>query len=158
MKVTIIGSGTMVPSRERNSSGVLVESKGIRFMVDFGYGTMHSLLKLNLTYHDIDRIYFTHNHPDHMCDLVPFLFASKYHGDPRKKDLEIINYIKFLLKEKGLTINGVKRILNDKKHHSIDDATNLGVYKPSLKTSKIITNKIKNIAKIIKELKNLKNG
>ena len=90
MKVTIIGSGTMVPSSERNSSGVLVENKGIRFMVDFGYGTMHNLLQLDLTYHDIDRIYFTHNHPDHMCDLVPFLFASRYQGDPRKKDLEIV--------------------------------------------------------------------
>ena len=47
-------------------------------------------LKLNLTYHDLDRIYFTHNHPDHMCDLVPFLFASRYQNDPREKDLEII--------------------------------------------------------------------
>jgi len=75
-----------------------------------------------------------------------------------KKDLKIINYIKFLLKEKGLTINGVKRILNDKNHHSIDDAANFGVYKSGLKTSKVISDKIKNIAKIIKELKNLKNG
>ena len=30
-----------------------------------------------------------------------------------KRDIKIINYIKFLLKEKGLTINGVKKILND---------------------------------------------
>lgn len=90
MKVTIMGSGTAVPSSMRNSSGVLIENEGIRSMVDFGYGTMHHLLKLGLTYHDIDRIYFTHNHPDHMCDLVPFLFASRYQNDPRKKDLEII--------------------------------------------------------------------
>ena len=90
MKVTIIGSGTMVPSSKRNSAGILIENDGIRSMIDFGYGTMHSLLKLGLTYHDIDRIYFTHNHPDHMCDLVPFLFASRYHDDPREKDLEII--------------------------------------------------------------------
>ena len=27
-----------------------------------------------------------------------------------KKDIKIINYIKFLLKEKGLTVNGVKKI------------------------------------------------
>ena len=90
MKVTIMGSGTMVPSNERNSSGVLLEHKNTFSMVDFGYGTMHKLLKKGLTYHDIDRIYFTHNHPDHFCDLVPFLFASRYPNDPRKKDLEII--------------------------------------------------------------------
>ena len=75
-----------------------------------------------------------------------------------KKDIKIINYIKFLLREKGLTINGVKKILNDKNMHSIDDSPNLGVYKRDIKTTKVIKNKVKNIAKIIKELKNLKNG
>ena len=72
-----------------------------------------------------------------------------------KKDLKIINYIKFLLKEKGLTISGVKKILNDKKMHSIDDSINLGVYKPYLKSTKIIKDKAKNISKIIKQLKDL---
>ena len=90
MKVTIMGSGTMVPSTKRNSSGVLIENEGTYSMVDFGYGTMHNLLKRGLSYHDIDRIYFTHNHPDHICDLVPFLFASRYPEDPRIKNLEII--------------------------------------------------------------------
>ena len=75
-----------------------------------------------------------------------------------KKDIKIINYIKFLLREKGLTIIGVKKILNDKNMHSIDDSPNLGVYKRDIKTTKVIKNKVKNIVKIIKELKNLKNG
>ena len=74
------------------------------------------------------------------------------------KDLKIIKYIKFLLKEKGLTINGVKKILNHKESHSIDDSINLGVYKPYLKSTKIIKDKAKNISKIIKQLKDLKNG
>ena len=75
-----------------------------------------------------------------------------------KKDIKIISYIKFLLKDKGLTINGVKKMLNEKGTHSIDDSINLGVYKPGLKNTKLITEKIKNISKIIKELKKLKNG
>ena len=74
------------------------------------------------------------------------------------KDLKIIKYIKFLLKEKGLTISGVKKMLNDTESHSLDDSINLSVYKPSLKTTKVIKEKIINISKIIKELKNLKNG
>ena len=74
------------------------------------------------------------------------------------KNLEIIKYIKFLLKEKGLTISGVKKMLNDRQSHSIDDSVNLSVYKPVLKTTKVIKERIKNISKIIKELKNLKNG
>ena len=75
-----------------------------------------------------------------------------------KKDIKIINYIKFLLREKGMTINGVKKILNDKNMHSIDDSPNLGVYKRNVETTKAIKSKVKNIVKIVKELKNLKNG
>jgi DNA-binding transcriptional MerR regulator len=74
------------------------------------------------------------------------------------KDLKIIRYIKFLLKEKGLTINGVKKILNENANHSIDDATILGVYKSSLKSTKVIKDKAKNISNIIKDIKNLKDG
>ncbi|MFQ5451717.1 MAG: MBL fold metallo-hydrolase [Nitrospinaceae bacterium] len=90
MKVTILGSGTVVPSLRRNSSGILIENGATRSLVDMGYGTLHQLLRLGWTYHDIDRIYFTHNHPDHMCDLVPFLFTCRYHLDPREKPLEIV--------------------------------------------------------------------
>jgi ribonuclease BN (tRNA processing enzyme) len=90
MKITILGSGTAVPSLERNSSGVLIQDEGTNTLIDFGYGTLKQLLHLGITYHDIDRIFFTHNHPDHICDLVPFLFGAKYRPSARKKDLEIV--------------------------------------------------------------------
>ena len=75
-----------------------------------------------------------------------------------KQNFQIIKLIKLLLKEKGLTINGVKKILNNPEIHSLDDNMNLGVYKPDLQNTKIIKNKVKKISKIIKELKNLNNG
>ena len=90
MKITILGSGTAVPSLERNSSGVLIQEEGINTLIDFGYGTLKQLLNLGVTYHDIDRIFFTHNHPDHMCDLIPFLFGARHRPAARKKDLEIV--------------------------------------------------------------------
>ena len=74
------------------------------------------------------------------------------------KDLKIIKYIKFLLKEKGLTISGVKKMLNATESHHLDDYINLSVYKPGIKTTDVIREKIKNISKIINELKNLGNG
>lgn len=74
------------------------------------------------------------------------------------KDLKIIKFIKFLLKEKGLTINGVKKMLDNTESHSLDDSINLSVYRPGSKTGNAIKKKIKNISRIIKELKNLKNG
>ena len=74
------------------------------------------------------------------------------------KDLKIIKHIKFLLREKGLTINGVKKMLNNSESQTLDDSVNLSIYKSDLATTKVIKEKIKNISKIIKELKNLKNG
>tara|TARA_Y100000590_G_C15558438_1_gene953763 strand:+ start:735 stop:1139 length:405 start_codon:yes stop_codon:yes gene_type:complete len=75
-----------------------------------------------------------------------------------KENLKLLKFIKFLLKEKGLTINGVKKILNTEGVHSLDDDLNLGVYNPSQKTTKAIKDKAKNISKIIKELKDITNG
>tara|TARA_Y100001970_G_C13824218_1_gene646471 strand:- start:27 stop:419 length:393 start_codon:yes stop_codon:yes gene_type:complete len=74
------------------------------------------------------------------------------------KDLKILNHIKFLLKEKGLTINGVKMLLDKVEGSSIDEALNYGVYNPVHKSTKIIKDKIKKISKIIKEIKKIKNG
>jgi len=75
-----------------------------------------------------------------------------------KQNFQIIKLIKFLLKEKGLTINGVKKILNNPDIHSLDDNMNFGIYKSDLKNTKIIKDKIKKISKIISELKKFKNG
>ena len=90
MKITVLGSGTAVPDLKRNSAGYLLEHDGNRFLIDLGYGNVHQLLRLGLTYHDIDRIFFTHHHPDHMCDLVYFLFAAKYPPEPRLRNLPIV--------------------------------------------------------------------
>ncbi len=75
--------------------------------------------------------------------IKPLLKAGKrrYYS---KKDFQIIKLIKFLLKERGLTINGVKKILNKPQTGRLDDNINLSIYKPDLKTSKVIREKAKN--------------
>ena len=87
--------------------------------------------------------------------IKPTIRAGKRRYYSRKV-FKIIKYIKFLLKEKGLTINGAKKILNKAETHSIDDDMNIGINRPDLYTTKFIKSKIKNISKIIKELKKLR--
>ena len=67
-----------------------------------------------------------------------------------------LKLIKFLLREKGLTINGVKKVLNSTNIESIDEDVSLGLYKPNLKNNDLIKNKIKKIYEMIKELKKYK--
>tara|TARA_Y100000590_G_scaffold173698_1_gene198630 strand:+ start:862 stop:1266 length:405 start_codon:yes stop_codon:yes gene_type:complete len=89
--------------------------------------------------------------------IKPLIRAGKrrYYS---KKNLELIKLIKFLLKDKGLTINGVKKILNNPKRHSIDDNANIGVYNAQSENTKNIKDKVNKIYKIIKELKKIKDG
>tara|TARA_B100001057_G_C22775600_1_gene921439 strand:- start:150 stop:530 length:381 start_codon:yes stop_codon:yes gene_type:complete len=67
-----------------------------------------------------------------------------------QNQIEKIKYIKFLLKDKGLTIKGVKKLLKEKKN--IDGSNENNIEKDYLKDS--IKFKSKNILKKIKGLKN----
>jgi ribonuclease BN (tRNA processing enzyme) len=90
MKLTILGSGTCVPNINRGPSGYLIETQRSKILFDCGSGTTWKLEKIGIDYLDIDHIFFSHIHPDHTGDLVPFLFATKYaHFRERKKPLFI---------------------------------------------------------------------
>ena len=71
-------------------------------------------------------------------------------GKRRYYDLETINIlhkIKYLLKDKGMTLNGVKKVLNS-NDSDIDD-----LYNTSIKHKKNIKSKVLKIKNIISELK-----
>ncbi len=91
MHVTIIGSGTGVPSLDRCSPCLLVETETAAFLLDSGPGSLRQLLKAGKNILDIDALAYSHFHIDHTADLVPFVFASKYApGLNRTQDLTII--------------------------------------------------------------------
>ena len=87
--------------------------------------------------------------------IKPFVGAGRrrYYS---KESFEIIKSIKFLLKQKGLTINGVKKILNNSKTLSIDPDADLSIYKPTLKITTDIKKRLKRISKIIEEIKKIR--
>ena len=67
-----------------------------------------------------------------------------------EKSIKIIKKIYYLLKDQGMTINGAKKILNDKDPLKLDEISNRSINTADLK------NKIVKISKIIKNLKNFK--
>jgi len=91
IRVTILGSGTCVPSLERSSCAVLVETGSDRLLFDLGPGTMHRLLETGRTIFDVTHLFLSHFHPDHSGELAPFLFANKYpDGAGRTRPLTVI--------------------------------------------------------------------
>ena len=61
--------------------------------------------------------------------------------------INLLKKVKFLLKEQGMTINGVKKILNNEVSLKLDEIADKSIKAENLK------NKLIKISKIIKELK-----
>ena len=78
--------------------------------------------------------------------IKPKIFAGKrrYYDN---KSIEILKKIKFLLKDKGMTIKGVK------KHLLSDDSKLDETINTSINTKNILKSKLSKISKIVKELK-----
>ena len=91
INVTILGSGTCVPSLQRGSCSVLLQIGATHLLFDSGPGTMRRLLEAGTTIFDLDYICYSHFHPDHSAELVPLIFATKYpDGDRRQSPLTIL--------------------------------------------------------------------
>ena len=67
-----------------------------------------------------------------------------------QKNIDLLKKIKFLLKDQGMTINGARKLLDKKEPNNVDEFLNKTIRTDNLR------NKISNISKIIKELKNIK--
>ena len=65
--------------------------------------------------------------------------------------IEVLRKIKYLLKDQGMTIIGVKKVLNSDKSLKLDELPN-----NSISADYSIKNKLKNISNLIKQIKNLK--
>ena len=64
--------------------------------------------------------------------------------------INLLKKVKFLLKEQGMTINGVKKILNGDQSLELDEMANNSIKADNLR------NKLVKISKIVKKLKDLK--
>ena len=65
-----------------------------------------------------------------------------------EKTINILKKVKFLLKDQGMTINGVKKILNNEDSLNLDEIADKSIRTENLK------NKLLNISNKLKELKN----
>jgi len=81
MKLYVLGSGTCIPTIERGPSGLALALGSHLIFFDGGGGSLRQMVKLGLDYRQVDFLCLTHFHPDHVSDLVPFLFAMNYTVD-----------------------------------------------------------------------------
>tara|TARA_B100001971_G_scaffold187639_1_gene188457 strand:- start:407 stop:787 length:381 start_codon:yes stop_codon:yes gene_type:complete len=82
--------------------------------------------------------------------IKPKIFSGKrrYYDN---KTIGILKKIKFLLKEKGMTINGVKKYLINKNSFDLDEFSNISINSKN----NILKSQIEKISKLVKEIKKL---
>lgn len=96
MKLTILGSGTCVPTIKRASPANYLEIGKTKVLVDCGSGTLRQLVKAGLDYKNIDIAFFTHFHSDHTLDLNALIQALNWTPKfDRKKDLILVGPVGF---------------------------------------------------------------
>jgi len=105
-RITILGSGTCVPSLKRNPCSLLMQTGDDNLLFDCGPGVMRRLLEVGVSIFEISHVFISHFHPDHTGELISFLFALKYPlPPPQRRHLTLVA-------GKGFTIffNGLKAV------------------------------------------------
>lgn len=78
MKLVILGSGTSVPHAQRASAAHWVEANSGSVLLDCSADAAHRMAEEGLDWPNLDAIWISHFHLDHVGGLATFLFGTKW--------------------------------------------------------------------------------
>jgi ribonuclease BN (tRNA processing enzyme) len=98
MKLVVLGSGTSVPHARRSASGYWLESENSRALLDIGADAPHRMAGEELDWVNLDAIWISHFHLDHLGGLAPFLFGTRWapQTQQRRQPLRICGPVGFV--------------------------------------------------------------
>ncbi|CAG8438964.1 8340_t:CDS:2 [Ambispora gerdemannii] len=73
ISLRFLGTSSAQPSATRNTSSIALIIDGTTWLFDTGEATQHQVMKTNIKWSKIDRIFITHMHGDHVFGLAPLL-------------------------------------------------------------------------------------
>lgn len=76
MTVTLLGTGDPTPRMDRFGPSTLIEAGDKTLLIDAGRGVMQRLYALDVSTGDIDAIFLTHLHSDHIVGLADLLMTG----------------------------------------------------------------------------------
>ena len=92
-KLTVLGSGTMVPTKDRGPAGFFVEADGQNFLLDAGHGTVRQLVGLGWDFQTIKAVFISHFHTDHFADAFPLVHTRFVDDLYRAKDHQKLVFV-----------------------------------------------------------------
>ena len=97
-EVTVLGTSSASPTKNRHPSGQFVRMEGDYFLLDCGEGTQLQLVKLGLKMHRIRYILITHMHGDHFFGLPGLITSMGLFGRKEKLTLAGPPNLEFVLR------------------------------------------------------------
>jgi ribonuclease BN (tRNA processing enzyme) len=94
MKLIFAGSGSAFTLKNYQSNMIIESDHGKKLLIDCGSDARFSLGRLGITYADIDSVYISHLHADHVGGLEWLGFSTKFDPQCRKPHLYISRFLK----------------------------------------------------------------
>lgn len=79
-ELTILGSGSSIPTYNRNSAAQVLNVLERHFLIDCAEATQHQLRRFHIPYNKINHIFISHLHGDHFFGLMGFLSTLSLQG------------------------------------------------------------------------------
>lgn len=89
IKVTLLGTGCPTPVIERFGPSILVEAAGQRLLFDAGRGAIQRLRQVNVRWQDVDAVFLTHLHSDHVVGLPDLWLTGWLVGAGRDRPVHV---------------------------------------------------------------------
>jgi len=84
MDVTLLGTGSALPTGDRYQTGIAVDSPANPpLLFDCGAGAIHRLVQAGYEVTDVSAVFLTHHHLDHVADLPSLLKARVLLDEPQ---------------------------------------------------------------------------
>ena len=88
IKVTLLGTGAPAPVMNRFGPSILVEAGDQKLLFDVGRGSLQRLEQIKVKYKDIQGVFLTHLHSDHLVGF-PDLWLTGWHFGNRDAPLRV---------------------------------------------------------------------
>lgn len=156
-EVTILGSSSAIPTKDRFPTSQLVNFYNKYYLIDCGEGTQIQLRKYKLSMQRISAIFISHAHADHFLGLPGLLSTMDLLGRQAELKIyapeEVIQYINAYCQiiQTGFRFQILKTALNMQSKQTIVDEPNLTIQSFPLKHS------IPCLGFIFKEKQNIRN-
>ena len=76
MRVITVGTGGPRADPDRNAACTVVEVDGRYLVFDTGRGIVQSFARKAMAFADVDALFVTHHHYDHIGELADFMISS----------------------------------------------------------------------------------